>query len=249
MTIRDYLEDEKTTEEREKLNKVYASIANNVKFRLYRYRDFAIFHVTVPSSKPGDVSYDVVIEVKTSALHASAATIEDLPIRVFSNCPSFVFGHAYRYNQKKVFIDWLADKYDASTLEKDPDEAKSSKYSYLERSVYLALLYIHNTGLTGRTQFKSIGNPVSSTKRIANTIRTHAEIMNNVRDRIASQKEEIRAKSRLEKAEEEKKEATIKLSRRAGDKVPVVSTMKSTKVTSRTKSGLKSKVVKHTKKI
>ena len=229
MTIQEYLNDDSAKVEREAFDKEYPQIANKIVHRIYRHRDLVIYHVVVPSSKPGEVSYDVVIEVKTLALHPGDANIERLPMRIFSNCPSFAFGHAYRLSKSKVLIDWLENKLSPIALREPPTRPPKS---YLEKSTYMALRYIHDNGLSSIGVYKTTGRQIYTTDDIYFIVRRQEEILQQVQERIdkrrAEREEEEERKRRAKEEEEE---------RRASNRTPqhVTKTTPKTKQTGTTK--------------
>ena len=229
MTISDFLNDDKTKLEREKLDKEFPSLSKKIQQSIYRYRDYVIYHLTIPSSKPGNISYDVVLEIKTAGLHPGDARIDRLPMRVFSNCPSFIFGYAHNYNQRKLICDWLLPKYNGQVIANAPTRPSTN---VLERSIYFAIHYVHQNGLDSVGTYKSIGKKIANLKSIVDKIRTQDEIMSNVKERIENQ--------RLEKSKEKQEEGAQEKPRSKpkprGNKTKLTNTTKSTSSEKTTKA-------------
>lgn len=248
MNIQDYLNDDSVKAERSALDKEYPSISGKIAHRIYRYRDFVIYHIVIPSTKYGEVSYDVVIEVKTLALHQGDANIERLPMRLFSNCPSFAYGHAYRLARSNDIIDWLVNKLSPAATREAPTRPPKS---YLERSTYMALKYLHEKSLSDIPVFKTTGRQVFSTDEIYAVIRTQDEIMHNVQDRI-DERRTVRDIEKEKKAREEREKKFAKArARNAGSSTQSKKVQNTKQVkTSRLTSIIgKINFIKHIKKV
>ena len=186
MTINDIIKDESTREDRLKLEKEYEKLVSKMSHQVFRYHDFIIYHIIVPSNKPGEVSYDVIIELKTSSFIEGGAFLRDVPMRLFSNCPSFIFGFAYNYNKSGAFCDWLKDKFSSElALTKAPTKPQSSP---VERSTYLAIHYMVINGIDAFSVAKTIGRRTGSLLDIAKGVRSQAEIMQGIAERAHTQK-------------------------------------------------------------
>ena len=128
MTIAEYLQNpygkgsafSSSSKQKDDLDKQFKQISEKIISKIYRYRDFVIYHVIVPSTKKDFVNYDVVIEVETKKLHEGAANLEGLEFKVFSNCPSFIFTYAHVFRGSGMLCDWLIPKYNKEVRTKAP---------------------------------------------------------------------------------------------------------------------------------
>ena len=192
MTISEYLKNpygkgsafSGITKQQEDLDKQYKELEEKIACRLYRYRDFVIYHVVIPSTKKDTVNYDVVVEVETKNLHAGAATLEDLDFKVFSNCPSFIFTYANAFRNNNMMCEWLIQKYNPEVRKKAPVQRNKYGIIGLERSVYLALKYLHSTGKTKCGVYQTTGRKIMGRTEIINAVRTQQQIMDKVREKV-----------------------------------------------------------------
>ena len=199
MTIADYLKNpygkgsafSSNTKQKDDLDEQFQKISTKIVSKIYRYRDFVIYHVVVPSTKKEFINYDVVIEVETKYLHEGAATLEDLNFKVFSNCPSFIFTYAHVFRAHDMLCDWLLSKYNKEVRTKAPSVRNQYGIIGLERSVYLALKHIHSTGRTKFGVYQTTGKKLSGRTEIINAVRTQQQIMDRVREKIPTEKEDV----------------------------------------------------------
>ena len=196
MTIREYLKNpygkgsafSNSTKQKEELDKQFAEITQNIASKIYRYRDFIIYHVVIPSTKKDSVKYDVVVEVETKNLSDSAVDIEDIPFKVFSNCPSFIFTHAHVFRANGLLCEWLVPKYNKEVRTVAPSQRNPYGIVGLERSIYLAFKYLHVSGQTKHSVYKTTGKKVSGRTEIINSVRTQQQIMDKVKEKIPEDK-------------------------------------------------------------
>ena len=159
-------------------------IKDRIVCKIYKYRDYVIYHVVVPSTKRDEVSYDVVVEVQLQNLHEGAATTEDIDFRVFSNCPSFIFTYAHIFKANKMLCDWLLPKYNKEVRTKSPDQRNRYGVMGLERSIYLAFRYLHITNRTNIAVSQTAAIKLSSRNTIINSVRSQEQIMAKVKEKI-----------------------------------------------------------------
>lgn len=196
MTIREYLKNpygkgsafSNSTKQKEELDKQFIEISKDILSRIYRYRDFVIYHVVIPSTKKDSVKYDVVVEVEAKNLSDSATDIEDIPFKVFSNCPSFIFTHAHVFRTNNLLCEWLVPKYNKEVRTNAPSERNPYGIVGLERSIYLAFKHLHSSGQTKVSVYKTTGKKVSGRTEIINSVRTQQQIMDKVREKIPANK-------------------------------------------------------------
>lgn len=241
MTLKDLLDGKESRKRREDLDKELQTLVDRIVCKTYRYRDYVIYHAVIPSSKSGStVTYDVILEVKTAGFRSGAANIDLLPLRIFSNCPSFIFGYAHNYLQNKVLCDWLLNKYSAKVAENAPTKPNKEP---LERSVYLAAAYIHSNRMDDENIYKTIGKKLDTLREIINNVRTQEQIMAHVKERIVKEKTE----KKLEKSPETKSEESPERSIRRTHHGRTTQTTKDTKISKSSKSSRTTKTTKTTK--
>ena len=196
MTIGEYLKNpygkgsafSSSSKQKDDLDAQFKEIADKIISKIYRYRDFVIYHVVVPSTKKESNSYDVVVEVETKKLHDGAATLEDIPFRIFSNCPSFIFTYANVFRSNGMLCEWLLPKYNPEVRTKSPNVRNQYGIIGLERSMYLALKHLHTTGKTKNSTYLSTGKKISGRTEIINAVRTQQQIMEKAREKIPDEK-------------------------------------------------------------
>lgn len=166
------------------LNKEFETLVEKITFRIYRYRDSVIYHVVIPSTKKDDVSYDVIIEVDTKRLHEGAATVDNLDFKCFSNCPSFIFTYAHVFRKYKMLCEWLLDKYNEEVRKNAPEVRNRFNVIGVERSLYLAMKFIHFKGLTRNATYINTGVKITNRNEVEKKVRTQEEIMEKVRAKV-----------------------------------------------------------------
>ena len=197
MTIAEYLQNpygkgsafSSSSKQKDDLDKQFKQISEKIISKIYRYRDFVIYHVIVPSTKKDFVNYDVVIEVETKKLHEGAANLEGLEFKVFSNCPSFIFTYAHVFRGSGMLCDWLLPKYNKEVRTKAPVKRNQYGIVGLERSVYLALKHLHASGKTHFGVYQTAGKKVHGRNEIINAVRTQQQIMDRVKEKIPAHKD------------------------------------------------------------
>ena len=120
-----------------------------------------IVHFKVPSETVNNFYYDVLLELNASG---GAKKFEDCHIRIFSNCPSFVYTYAYVFyhlpddelGKPNIFLDDLKEKIPQNRIlvkdseEKLPDEARTERpvvrspygLPLFDKSIYYAVFYL-----------------------------------------------------------------------------------------------------------
>ena len=198
MTIGEYLKNPygkgssfaSSNKQKEDLDKQFIEFSEKIASKIYRYRDFVIYHVIIPSTKKDNVNYDVIIEVESKNLHEGAASLENLDFKVFSNCPSFIFTYAHVFRGNGLLCEWLLLKYNKEVRTKPPAQRNQYGIVGLERSVYLALKHLHTTGKTKFGVYQTAGKKIPGRTEIINAVRTQQQIMDKVREKIPLEKVE-----------------------------------------------------------
>lgn len=198
MTMYEYLNDPRTKSARANLDKEFESIVKRFSHHIYTYRDYVIYHILVPSTKPGDTNYDVIIEIRTSTQHSGYGKLDKAQMRVFSNCPSFVFRIAYILGQQRNIPTWIIDKLGYEAIAYAP---KQPPENLLEKSLYFALKYIQTEGLDNNSVYKTTGTTVNFLTDISRNVRTQREILDQAEERIERQRE-LRRQEKQKASEE-----------------------------------------------
>ena len=196
MTIGEYLKNPygkgssfaSSNKQKEDLDNQFVELSEKILSKIYRYRDFVIYHIIIPSTKKDNVSYDVIIEVETKNLHEGAANLEDLNFKAFSNCPSFIFTYAHVFRGNGMLCDWLLQKYNKEVRTKPPVQRNQYGIVGLERSIYLALKHIHTTGKTKFGVYQTTGKKITGRTEIIDSVRSQQQIMDKVREKIPLEK-------------------------------------------------------------
>lgn len=192
MTINEYLQNpygkgsaiSGVTQQKEDMLRQFQELASKFACKIYKYRDEAIFHVVIPSRDRPKVSYDVVIETKLNDMTSSEINVNDVDIKVFSNCPSFMFTFAHAFRSKGLVIHWLDNKYRVEVKKKEATSKNEYGIIGMERSLYLACLYLTKTRRTDITIINSIATKPTSFQQIAALVRTQDQIMDSVHAKV-----------------------------------------------------------------
>lgn len=220
MTMFEYLNDPKTKSERTKLDVEYKKIVNRFSHHIYKYRDYVIYHVLVPSTKPGEVNYDVILEIRTSTQHSGYGKLDKAQMRVFSNCPSFVFRLAYILGQQRNIPTWIIDKLGYEAIAYAP---KQMPQNLLEKSLYFAMKYVQDAGLDNNAVYKTAGTTVNFLTDISRNVRTQREILDQAQERIEAQREfrlQEKQKASAKETEEDQSHGGRSRVRVRGPRVP-----------------------------
>lgn len=192
MTINEYLQNpygkgsafSNFASQKEKLENEYNEYSNKFACKIYMHQNNVIFHVIVPSVKKDYITYDVVFEMNYRKKLSTASNVNDLDFKCFSNCPSFIFTYANAFKQRGLLCHWLENKYRKEV--KVNVAAIKNQYGIigLERSIYLACLYLKKTMKTQDQVILTTSKKTSSYKSIADGIRSQDEIMEKTKMKI-----------------------------------------------------------------
>jgi len=157
---------------------------------VYKDGNNYFFHVKIPSESERDNDYDVVVEfspIDNTSL--SDETILNYNIRFFSNCPSFIFTYAYAYNDKDLFIDFLSKRLDEQVLKTAPVVKNPTNMVNFEKSIYFACKHLVEEKNLNKNYLKSFVQRFKK-KEFIHSIRTQAEIMEEIKKAKLNLKEE-----------------------------------------------------------
>jgi hypothetical protein len=125
--------------------------SNEGKMRARSFRDGSAFvvHVEVPSETFGQVKYDVLMEATPpEGEGSSSSTITDWTIRFWSNSPAFTFTYAHVVDKMGLLLPMARPKCSPASLTDEPKVRNPVQELGFEKSVYFAILYMRETGLT-----------------------------------------------------------------------------------------------------
>ena len=132
--------------------------------------------IKIPSEKTNNFYYDVIFEFKGSSPNDTSRKFKTLPIRVYSNCPSFVYSNVTFFKQKGWLIDWATSLYDPKTFseseKKDDvkDKPKPNTVRY-EKSLFYASLYLEGLNAITILQNLNTATPFVNTNQILTHIK------------------------------------------------------------------------------
>ena len=218
MTINDYLQNpygkgssfSNISKQKEDLEAQYSQYSNKFACKIYQHQKNVIFHVIVPSVKKDFVTYDVVLEMNLGDKTAEAIDVNNLEFKCFSNCPSFIFTYANAFRQKGLLCHWLENKYRKEVKKNTANIKNQYGIIGLERSLYLACLYLKKAGRTRADIITTLGKKVTSYSMIANGIRTQDEIMEKTKMKIKLEDKNAISGANDINFKSEKKESTRK---------------------------------------
>ena len=170
-------------------------------FRLTRERSLVAW-IKVPSESMTKtaLNYDILLEFQfppsTTGLPRSAnfSTLDTLPVRVFSNSPSFTYNYAYVCNKNGLLIEWMKRRMSTKALELEPVKRNPNLQFGFEKSIYFALLHFKDES---RRKYRFYMNDWSKTAigdAIPTSIQKTAE--NSIRRDEQKEKENQAAKRR-----------------------------------------------------
>lgn len=218
MTINDYLQNpygkgssfSNFQSQKVNLEREYMEFASKFACKIYKNKNSVIFHVIVPSVKKDYISYDVIIEIDQSKKKENDINLLDTEFKCFSNCPSFIFTYANAFKQRELLCTWLENKYRKEVKLNTANIKNQYGIIGLERSLYLACLYLKKTGKCYNEVIATTGNKVDSYKSIANGVRTQDEIMEKSKLKIDPKEAKSRDGLKDIKFKSKKKEAINK---------------------------------------
>jgi hypothetical protein len=120
------------------------------KYRVFRIGKDLYFQVMVPSETFKDFTYDVVIQFIDGD---GATNLAGKQIKLFSNCPSFVFTYAYAYAIQGLLCDSLFNKFPQEVFKEAPKIRNPAMDTGYEKTLFYALYYITKNNLILRGNF------------------------------------------------------------------------------------------------
>jgi hypothetical protein len=121
--------------------KRYNDIQKKIHVRWYKLQDnrHTVMHFKIPSEK-SKLMYDTLIEFYTE--YTDSNSLRRCEIKVFSNCPSWVFMNARVAHEKNMDISWANGLFNKETL-KPPEEGKEVPDNIrLEKGLCFAIIHL-----------------------------------------------------------------------------------------------------------
>ena len=185
------------------------SIKDLIQVKWYNLKDRVfIAHLKIPSGNKRNTDhtlyYDVVLEFYADAKR-SRSTIDEVPMKVFSNAPSFVFSYAHVFIHEKLLVDWAKDLYPREVVRKPPRERNSYGLVGYEKSLYIACLHIsmHCSSVVGDIKNHAILQ--ANTMEIHRKIQTSEEVLKKYKE-LSPVEKEIDTKRKSKDVKDEKPE-------------------------------------------
>ena len=133
-----------------------------------------VVQIKIPSEK-ANLMYDVLIEFPFGKSDGSYKNFRNSEIRVFSNCPSFVYMNARVFERKGFLITWAKDLYNKETLAPPPDDKKEEELQKdvrYEKSLYFAALYLDKFNAIQILTFLNNADAMPNNENIVRFIKT-----------------------------------------------------------------------------
>lgn len=180
------------------LDEQYATLRGKISIRWYKLsKKYLIAHIRVPSKSVERLFYDVLLEFDIDTIPKNKSVINEGSVRVFSNCPSFVYTYANVFDKEKNFISWCKKKYPKEIFSKDPKKRNPMKIVNYERSLYFATRYLLSEGRNYKGKIDLITIKQDSYAQILNKVKSSDEIL-----------EIYNRHKRIEKPQEKKEKET-----------------------------------------
>jgi len=152
-------------------------LKENIVANWVKQGDILICHLKIPSAKNSRILYDVVYEFDTKdQVDFDGRNIDGVNVRMFSNCPSFLFTYAYVFYQNELGIKWLKSKLQSQFLKKPASQRNNYGIISYEKSIYIGFLYIRYTNMN-LTSLKASIPPAKRLNDIKNDVKTSNDIM------------------------------------------------------------------------
>lgn len=184
------------------LNKLY-QIESSIVVKWYQYKEKSyICHLLIPSESVKGVHYDVVFEFEFPSNDTMHHNMLDLPLKVFSNAPSFSYTYAHVFLKEKLLCEWLKNKYGKIIRQNTAMIRNSSNVIGLEKSLFISALFLSMKGRSEFSYVNSIAEKISSTNIVETKVLSQDSVENKYRD--------IKKQLRIQKEMEKKHAKEIK---------------------------------------
>lgn len=230
---------EATDETKAKYRQRYKEVQGKIVSRWYYVKAThkIVAQVKIPSEKTS-MMYDVLIEFPFGKSDGTYRDFRNDEIRVFSNCPSFVYMNARVFERKGFLINWAKDLYNKETLApppKDKEEEELTKDVKYEKSLYFAAIYLCSLNAIQVLKFIHDAMTMPNNDIIIKFIRSSDWAMEK---RGKEYQAELKKKEKIRAADK----GSVKVS---GKDKPLISHIKKVSHTSKTSKVNRSKKIKH----
>ena len=191
-----------------------------------------VIHLRIPSEKVKNVAYDTLFEFATGK-NTTLRDFKQSEVKIFSNCPSFVYMNAKICKEKGYLIPWASELINPRAFEdgkKDGDNETSKKDKpddvRYEKSLYFSALYLNDLGPLDILKKISRAHKVTSEKFIVNKIKDTSWVEGNRSFQSAKDKQHMFR----DKAKEERSASRIKTTPGISKTTSIPKTKKASKV-------------------
>lgn len=144
----------------------------------FKSEDNILYILVGVPSESYKFNYQVMIEM---TYVDKSDYVDDLSLRIFSNCPSFIYTYAYVYNTQQLLIPELKNKYSKEVLTKSPEQRNINKITSYEKSIFYAFSYI-------LSEYKNVSDLLKDAKNVKryhpfDDIKTDEEIIKLYNDK------------------------------------------------------------------
>lgn len=159
------------------------AIESMIAIKWYMIKDKTfIAHIKIPSSNEKSsqkIFYDVIFEFDISNL-TNEVSINNLPLKVYSNCPSFTFTYARVFWDSNLVPKWIKGKFNKAVFKHNPSERNVNKMIGYEKSLYMSGLFLLRNQRNMITVIKSMAMQLSNYSVILTDTKSSDEIMEEI---------------------------------------------------------------------
>lgn len=167
----------------------YMKIKGDITSTWYTVKDTknVVVSIQIPSEKAKHVSYNVVLEFPEGTVSETAKKLLNSEMKVFSNCPSFVFMNAKYFEEKGFLINWAKPLYDPKVFEEteelssskmEANKEKSERDVKCEKSLFFAAMHIRQMSTIGILTRLSKAQPIKDTNTVLKHIKNSNDTLN-----------------------------------------------------------------------
>lgn len=125
-----------------------ANISDNVKFKVIKEKNVYYIFCKIPSESnnkypSNHIFYDVIFELSPPNKAAEESdNIRDYDVKVFSNCPSFVYSFTYVYFKKKALVNMPKGFYTRKAISVAPKTRNPLLLFGIEKTLWFTVCYM-----------------------------------------------------------------------------------------------------------
>lgn len=146
LSIREYLKKPFDSQKKTEYINRYNSIKYHISIKWFKLtsNNHLVMHFKIPSEKSTKIMYDTLIEFCTTS--NTPYTLKNCDIKVFSNCPSYVFMNARFASLNSLSIIWAEPLYSKDTLKLPSEEELKTKPLpidiKIEKGLFFAIYHV-----------------------------------------------------------------------------------------------------------